>query len=173
MVYHVRVCYCCRKYTSIYSPLKPVLITVLFYTITYYILCFVFETKLKWLTSTSFLSHNQLVNVLNISTSVTGTNRMYTFIRQELDIPFYHGQPEIDVWLNRILVAIQSRAVEGTLVDIFTSGAPAVARQNSRNAWSNLTHCLKTKTIIIYLLWKFHNEQMCYLVNKRVSKSNV
>jgi len=46
------------------------------------------------------------------------------FIRKELNILFFHGQPEMDVWLNRILVAIQSLAVEGTLVDIFTCMPP-------------------------------------------------
>ena len=49
-----------------------------------------------------------------------GTKRMYTFIRKELNIPFYCGQHKIDTWLNLILEAIQSRKIETVLEDIFT-----------------------------------------------------
>ncbi|XP_052811715.1 uncharacterized protein LOC128239212 isoform X2 [Mya arenaria] len=62
-----------------------------------------------------------------------GTSRMYNFIRKELDIPFYCGQPAIDTWLGRILQAIQSRSVENVLLDIFTSVSPP-SRQNSQTA---------------------------------------
>ena len=69
---------------------------------------------------------------------------MYTFIRHELDVPFYNGQLEIDVWLNRILVAIQSRTVEGTLVDVFT---PV-------NAWLTLfKHAVTSKYYTHLLVW--------------------
>lgn len=49
-----------------------------------------------------------------------GTRKMYDFIRKDLKIPFYHGQNGIDIWLSRILEAIQKREIEEVLVDIFT-----------------------------------------------------
>ncbi|XP_052809166.1 uncharacterized protein LOC128237618 [Mya arenaria] len=60
-----------------------------------------------------------------------GTSRMYNFIRKELDIPFYCGQPAIDTWLGRLLKAVQSRSVEDVLLDIFTSVSPPSRQRNS------------------------------------------
>ena len=45
---------------------------------------------------------------------------MNNFILKELNIPFYCGQNGIDVWLNQILEAIQSRRIEVVLEEIFS-----------------------------------------------------
>ena len=44
---------------------------------------------------------------------------MYDFIRRDLAIPFYCGQHSIDIWLQRILDAIENCEIERVLEDVF------------------------------------------------------
>lgn len=48
-----------------------------------------------------------------------GTKPMYLFVREQLGIPFYHGQAPLDTWMDKILNAIQAREIEEVLMDIF------------------------------------------------------
>ena len=53
---------------------------------------------------------------------IPGTAKMYSFIRRDLEIPFYCGQHSIDIWLQQILDSIEGRRIESVLRDIFSDG---------------------------------------------------
>ena len=44
---------------------------------------------------------------------------MYSFIRRDLDIPFYHAQATPDVWLKKIFRSLKDGRVSDVFRDMF------------------------------------------------------
>ncbi|XP_045190239.2 uncharacterized protein LOC123547312 isoform X1 [Mercenaria mercenaria] len=48
-----------------------------------------------------------------------GTRRLYTFVRETLGIPFYHGQGPMDKWIDDIFNAIKDGRIDDVILDVF------------------------------------------------------
>ena len=50
---------------------------------------------------------------------VAGTRVLYSFIRRELDVPFYYSQATPDVMLEKISAALRDQRFSDVICDIF------------------------------------------------------
>lgn len=81
------------------------------------------ETVRKTLFCHFFKLFEPLLSISNLTLLplILGTRHLYNFIRQELKIPFYHGQGPMDKWIDAIFKAIQDGKLDDVILDMFAN----------------------------------------------------